>query len=79
MDLVLRALRPTAKIAILPAKGLRTIIESDYFICLKLVGWVTDNCVAYQYAPCIMCQINACERAVNQGRLRETRLVLELH
>ena len=35
------------------------------------VGLVTDYCVS--------CQINACERATNQSRLRETRLVLKLY
>ena len=36
--------------------------------------WVYPT-IAYQYEPCKMCQINACERAANQ-RLSETHLVL---
>ena len=40
--------------------------------------WWVDY--AYQYNdPCKMCQINACERAASQSRLRETRLVLKLY
>ena len=34
---------------------------------------------AFQYDPCKMYQINASERAANQSRLRETRLVLKLY
>ena len=34
---------------------------------------------AFQYDPCKMYQINASERAANQSRLRETRLMLKLY
>ena len=45
--------------------------------CKKNCKWVTDYCD--QYGPCKICQINACEFAANQSRLRETPLMLKLY
>ena len=65
---------PDHAIASLDLHGWRGYHQSDVFVLLG--GWVPT--IAYQYDPCKMCQINACERAANQSRLCETRLVLKL-
>ena len=46
---------------------------------LQTISWVGKPTIACQYDPRKMRQIIACERAANQSRLRETRLMLKLY